>query len=223
MKLLRDIKVIIWDFDGTFYPQSAAVTVAMEEGQYQTIMRHKGWSHEKAREEFWKIYPKQTTSGNAAVGLIVGIPTAQAAVENEEGFDRLTFIQKDARLPEMFIQLKAFRHFVLGNGVKANLERTSKGLGIAGVFEEIVTSEVVGANKPDPAGYLYIMKKTGLKPEEHLMVGDREVVDLAPAKKLAMQTCLVTWGKGFEELPKPGKSVDVTIPTPYDLSNVLNT
>jgi FMN phosphatase YigB (HAD superfamily) len=221
MEKLSGIKVVIWDFDGTFYPQNKAVSAAMEEKQYETIMRHKGWDHAKAKEEFWKVYPSETTSGNAAVGIVTGMSTAQAAVENEIGFDRLMFIQKDGRLPEMFATLKHLRHFVLGNGVKANLEHTVKGLGIEGVFEEIVTSEVVGANKPDPAGYLYIMEKTGCQPQEHLMVGDREAVDLIPAKNVGMHTCLVAWGEGYAELPKTGTSVDITIATPYDLPQVL--
>lgn len=216
-----NIKVMIWDFDGTFYPQTAAVSAAMEEGQYQTIMRRNHWSREMAQEEFWKIYPKQTTSGNEAVGIICGMTTAQAAVENEKGFDRLAYITKDKALPELFEKLRGVRHFILGNGVKANLETTAKGLGIYDFFEETVTSEVVGANKPDPAGFLYIMKKTGLPASEHLMVGDREAVDLVPAKKVGMQTCLVTWGEGYSELPKTGASVDFTIPTVYDLPNLL--
>lgn len=219
--MISNIRVIIWDFDGTFYPQNQAVTDAMEEGQYQTIMRRKDWDHAKAKEEFWKVYPGRTTSGNEAVGIVCGIPTAQAAVENEMGFDRLSFIQKDPRLPELFEKLKGFRHFILGNGVKSNLQSTARGLGIYDYVEEIVTSEIVGKNKPDSAGFVYIMKKTGLNPKAHLMVGDREVVDLVPAKKLGMQTCLVAWGGGYAELPQTGASVDISIPTIYDLPNVL--
>lgn len=222
MNVLSGVKIIVWDFDGTFYPQDAAVTRVMEENQYNTIMRRMGWSHQKAKEEFWNVYPSKTTSGNAAVGIVCGISTALAAVENEVGFDRLIFFPKDHRLPELFAKLKMYSHYILGNGVKANLQKTVTGLGIpTGTFEEIITSETVGDNKPDPAGFLYIIKKTGLKPEEHLMVGDREVVDLEPAKKLGMQTCLVTWGEGFLELPKTGTSVDVSIPTVYDLPQVL--
>src|SRR5688572_13644230 len=106
MKNLSGIRIIIWDFDGTFYPQNKQVTSAMEEKQYETIMRYKGWNRERAKEEFWKVYPETTTSGNAAVGIITGIPTSQAAIENEVGFDRLAFIQKDTRLPGLFEKLK---------------------------------------------------------------------------------------------------------------------
>jgi FMN phosphatase YigB (HAD superfamily) len=217
-----NIKVLIWDFDGTFYPLTPAITHAMEEEQYATIMRHKGWDRVKAKEEFWKIYPVTTTSGNAAVGIVCGIPTAAAARESETNYDRLKFVRHDPKLIEMFGKLKEFRHFVLGNGVRAKLEIAARGLGIPdGTFEEIVTSENTGVNKPETDGYTYILGKTGLVPEKHLMIGDREVVDLAPAKKVGMNTCLVTWGNSYPELSRPGSSVDVTIPTVYDLVGIV--
>jgi HAD superfamily hydrolase (TIGR01549 family) len=223
MPKFSDIKVLIWDFDGTFYPLTPDLTHAMEEEQYATIMRHLGWGKEAAKTAFWKVYPKETTSGNAAVGIICGIPTAEAARESEINYDRLQFVKNDPQLIEMFNKLKHFRHFVLGNGVREKLTAAAQALGIPdGTFEEIVTSEVTGVNKPETAGYLYILKKTGLKPEEHLMIGDREVVDLTPAKKVGMHTCLVTWGTAYPELSHPGSSVDVTIPVVYDLSNILS-
>jgi len=219
---LQNIKVLIWDFDGTFYPLTPDLTHAMEEEQYATIMRHKGWDREAAKKAFWKVYPKVTTSGNATVGIICGIPTAQAARESEMNYDRLKFVHPDPKLIAMFEKLKNFRHFVLGNGVHEKLVIAAKGLGIPdGTFEEIVTSEVTGANKPETAGYLYILKKTGCTPEEHLMIGDREVVDLAPAKKVGMKTCLVTWGSAYPELSHEGTSVDVTVPTVYEVADIV--
>ena len=79
-------------------------------------------------------------------------------------------------------------------------------------FVKIVTSEHAGANKPDPAGFQYIVDHyrdysssvydpparqevlsatAGSNNTKFLMVGDRPLVDLAPAKALGMQTCLV--------------------------------
>jgi FMN phosphatase YigB (HAD superfamily) len=220
--LLSDIKVCIWDFDGTLYPLTPDATHAMEEEQYAAIMRYKHWSREKAKQEFWKVYPAVTTSGNAAVGIVCGIPTVVAARESETNYDRLKFVHYDPKLIEMFKKLKGFRHFILGNGVRTKLEIAARGLGIPdGTFEEIVTSEVTGVNKPETNGYLYIIKKSGYKPEEHLMIGDREVVDLAPAKKVGMHTCLVTWGTAYPELSRPGLNVDVTVPTVYDIADIL--
>jgi HAD superfamily hydrolase (TIGR01549 family) len=222
MQKLSNIKIIIWDFDGTFYPLTPDNTHAMEVEQYEAIMRRMGWTREKAKEEFWKVYPEITTSGNAAVGIVCGIPTAVAARESEIHYDRLKYVKRDLKLIEMFEKLKEFRHYILGNGLREKLEETANALGIPdGTFEEIVTSEMTGVNKPETAGYLYILGKTGCAPKEHLMIGDREVVDLAPAKKVGMHTCLVTWGSAYPELSHTGASVDVTVPTVYKLPRVL--
>ena len=53
-----------------------------------------------------------------------------------------------------------------------------------------------------------------LAAEEHLMIGDRDPVDLAPAQALGMHTCLV-W------TDTPGQHADITIPTTYDLEQYL--
>ena len=58
------------------------------------------------------------------------------------------------------------------------------------------------------------MKKTGLPPEAHLMIGDRELVDLAPAKNLGMHTCLV-WSD------KKSTIADATLLTVYDVAAML--
>lgn len=230
MHKLSGIQVIVWDFDGTFYPLTRQITKKMERLQYETIARHNHVSLEKAKEQFWSVYPAKTTSGNEAVSMVTGIPTAQSARENELPFDRTLYVKRDPKLIAMFRRLRPYRHFVLGNGVIALLKKTSEVLGITpDTFEEYVTSEVVGVNKPNPHGFQYILKKTGLPPEAHLMVGDRESVDLAPAKKLGMHTCLVAWEKAcpersrrvYPELPKTGSSVDFVIPTVYDISSIL--
>jgi len=223
--MLSGIRVIIWDFYGTLYPMNRDINRAMEEEQYRTIMRYKKCGKEEAEKIFWSVYPATTTSGNAAVGIICGIPTAQAARENEQNFNRLPYIQKDTKLIDLFKKLIGFSHYILGNGVKKKLEETVRRLGIPdGTFEEIVTSETVGVNKPDTAGFRYIMQKSGYHPGEHLMVGDREIVDLAPAKSLGIKTCLVTWGNAYPELTKirdVSSSVDVFVSTVYDVAPLL--
>jgi putative hydrolase of the HAD superfamily len=103
----------------------------------------------------------------------------------------------------------------LGNGSKDQIAIGLSALGLnRNIFKEIVTSELVGVNKPKDGGFKYIMEKSGMDAALHLMVGDRELVDLAPAKALGMKTCLV-WSL------KPSMVADITLPTVYDLSQVL--
>ena len=105
-------------------------------------------------------------------------------------------------------------------------------------FVKIVTSEHAGANKPDPAGFQYIVDHyrdysssvydlpaqagkfspatAGSNNTKFLMVGDRPLVDLAPAKALGMQTCLVWREKKPEE-----DFIDFSVLTVYDVPKIL--
>jgi putative hydrolase of the HAD superfamily len=222
MVTLSGIKVCVWDFDGTFYPLTKEITDDIEERQYDAIGELMGWDRERAKRAFWSVYPSRTTSGNEAVSIICGIPTSQAAMKSEARFNRIQYVKSDPELVALFLKLRGFRHFILANGAKALLQSTLPVLGLPlTTFEEIVTSETVGVNKPHPDGFLYILKKTGLPPGAHCMIGDREAVDLIPAKKLGLHTCLVAWGNMYPELPKTGRSVDFIVPTVYDIRHIL--
>jgi HAD superfamily hydrolase (TIGR01549 family) len=211
----QSIKILIWDFDGTLYKPNQALFHDVRESEYRAIIKHTGWTRNKAMEEFHKLHKVTIQSATAVVSKLCNIPVAAAAIESEKYFNRRKYLHRDPRLIGMFEKLKHFRHFIFANGVIANHKETLEVLGIPlSTFEEFVTSETVGVTKPDPAGFLYIMKKTGLPSSMHLMIGDRELVDIAPAKKLGMHTCLV-WSKTKSAI------ADITLPTVYDVVNLL--
>lgn len=216
MTKFSEIKVLIWDFDGTFYKPNPALFAATREAEYRVIMAHTGWSRKLTLEAFEKFYKKVYPSATETVGRIVGISTADAAVEMENYFDRRDFLSRDERLIELFKKLKGYRHIILANGVIARHKETLKVLGVpAETFELFVTSEIVGKTKPHPEGFLYILNYTKLPPAAHLMIGDRDLVDLAPARALGIKTCLV-WSN------TPGEHADITLPSVYNLTVILN-
>lgn len=213
--MFKKIKILIWDFDGTLYQPNPSLFAAVREAEYKTIIAHTGWTKQQAVEAFEKLYKKVYPSATETVGRIVGIPTFEAALEMENYFDRRDFLARDERLIQLFDTLKKYRHVILANGIIAQHKKTLPILGIpVGTFELFVTSEVVGITKPHPAGFEHILNYTKLPPSAHLMIGDRETVDLAPAKALGMRTCLV-WSDTKSSI------ADVTLPRVYDLTTVL--
>ena len=213
---LSDVEVIIWDIDGTLYPLSEETSQAVLESAYQVIERHTGWPRHKTIEEFEKVHNKVTLSQTEAVAVICNIPVTQAAKETDHHFNRTQYVKRDEKLITLFEQLRGLRHFVLGNGAQKTILEGLAALGLQpGTFDEIVTSETVGVNKPKDNGFRYILEKTGMPPAQHLMIGDREKVDLVPAHALGMKTCLV-WSL------KPGMIADITLPSVYDLTQVLS-
>lgn len=210
---LKNIKVLVWDFDGTLYKWIPKLREEVREAEYRTIKDHTGWSREKTVTEFNQVHQK-VLSATTAVAKIAGIPVAQAAMEGEWYIDRSKYLKRDERLVRLFKQLDSYKHYLLVNGIQEVTRKSLLLLGLSpDIFEEVVTSETVGVNKPNLNGFKYIFAKTQLRPEQHLMIGDRESVDIIPARKLGFKTCLV-WGES--------KFADVSLTTIYDLKKVLS-
>lgn len=211
----HDVRVLIWDFDGTFYKPNPELFDVVRQAEYRTIMDHTSWRKERVVEAFKKLHTIVYPSATEVTAVLCKISISQAAVEMEKYFDRRDFLKRDEKLIALFKKLRDFRHFTLANGTISRHKETLAVLGLpVETFEEMVTSEVVGVTKPHPDGFVYILKKTGLHPAQHLMIGDREQVDIVPAKQLGMKTCLV-WSK------KKSDVANVTLPTIYDLGRVL--
>ena len=215
MNKFTGIKVFVWDFDGTLFKPNEDFFHAVREAEFQVLMKHMSWTREKAEEEFQKVYKVVYPSATQTIGVLASISTAQAAREMEDLFDRRDFVSRDENLISLFSHLKTYRHIMFGNGIIAKHKETLPVLGISpDTFELFVTSEIVGKTKPSPDGFQYILNYTKLPADQHLMIGDRDLVDLAPAQALGMHTCLV-WSN------TPGPHADITLPTTYDIASVL--
>ncbi len=67
-------------------------------------------------------------------------------------------------------------------------------LGIKDFFDVVVTLENEEHRKPSSVPFDKALKTLGLRPEECLMVGDREEKDIAGAKALGMNTAFARYG-----------------------------
>ncbi|MBI5019498.1 HAD family hydrolase [Candidatus Gottesmanbacteria bacterium] len=215
MQKISGVSVCIWDFDGTLYRPTPALTQAIIEADYELIMRHTGWDKAKTVEEFHKIYKVKTPSSTETAAELAGISVQEAAIECELYKDRRPFLSRDQRLIDMFAKLTHYTHYFLVNGIQEKVRESLDVLGVSpDIFREFVTAEVVGVNKPQPDGFRYIMEKTGFPADAHLMIGDRVAVDLVPAKALGMKTCLV-WSEVTDSI------ADVVLPEVYGVVSVL--
>ncbi len=209
------VRVLIWDFDGTLYKPNPDLFERVRQAEYKVIMDHTGWDPARAVDEFHKLHKVTIQSATVVSAKLSGISVPAAATEMEKYFDRREFLSRDEKLIACFAKLKNFRHFILANGMIGRHRETLEVLGIPpDTFEAMVTSETVGVTKPDTKGFRYILNKTGLPPDAHMMIGDREAVDLVPAKALGMHTCLV-WST------RKSKIADVTLPDVYTIPTLF--
>jgi putative hydrolase of the HAD superfamily len=71
--------------------------------------------------------------------------------------------------------------------------RAAEGLAAAGLlehFEDVIDSDLVGCEKPDPRIFLTALERMGLAPAEALYVGDIYEVDVVGARQAGMEVLL---------------------------------
>jgi putative hydrolase of the HAD superfamily len=78
-----------------------------------------------------------------------------------------------------------------------NLSTVLQDFGIAGYFQAIVESAVVGVRKPDPAIYALGVRELGFAAHECVVIGDSHSKDILPAKTIGCQTIWLNV-KGWE-------------------------
>ena len=212
---LKNVAICVWDFDGTLFHSNDRMFNAVREAELRIIMEHTGWDHERALMEFTKLHNVVTPSGTAVTAMLAKISHKTAALETEKHFDRSRYLTRDEKLTTLFQTLSHFRHMMLTNGIEVNIRKTMLTMGLdSAIFERIVTPEFTRVTKPDPAAFAAVLSYTKLPAKEHLMIGDREAVDLVPAKTLGMRTCLV-WSDVKSDI------ADATVSTVYDVATLL--
>lgn len=236
LKNIKVIKVIVWDMDGTLYGPDPQLLVAIKDTQLKILAKTKNKSIDQIKSLYLRM-KKKYKSGTIVLNKL-GCGSYKSILTITDNVITKEFIQKDPQLLEMFRSLSSFRHLILANKVRVATLRQLKWLGLnPKIFEKIFTIEDFGMTKPSPRPFKMVLDYTKLPAENHLMVGDRLEVDLIPAKKLGMKTCLVWHVKSASWrttcLPRDtdkrrhftgwrkSKIADVSIPTVYDIVDIL--
>lgn len=208
---LAQVKVIIWDIDGTLYQDRPQLKKALREDVLKRVSKKLGVDEEEAGKILEKNYKKYSSSTQALLAL--GFNWEEARERLEECFEiKKKFLKRDSRLVEMFNQLADFRHLIASNNPEDLSSQLLNLLGLDLVIFEKIFGNAPGIIKPDLVFFKRILEYTGLPAREHLMVGDREETELIPAQKLGMKTAMV-WGQS--------KIADISLPTVYSLADFL--
>ncbi len=98
---------------------------------------------------------------------------------------------------------------------QSSFEQADKRHSLSDYLDYVIVSYAEGFTKPDEEFYNIILERTRFKPEEILMVGDSEDMDIVPAKKLGMKTCHINrWDKKSE-------TADFEVNTLAEVKNVV--
>lgn len=190
---LKKIKCVALDFDNTMYSKGTWANEPLLQAKFleeQNILPEIKNGLDKLKY-MKSLYPNfHSIQTMYAFMHDNGIDDSAFRKYNEENIsdiitDDIVFIN-----PKIIEELsKKYRVFVISDSQKSYLEHYIKYAKI-----DINNFEGVYANEYNDEGYTKIpmmekiINKTGLKPEEIVMVGDNEKTDIVPAKLVGLQT-----------------------------------
>ncbi len=97
---------------------------------------------------------------------------------------------------QVLTQLKdeGYQLAIVSNGGHDTRLNTIRGLGIETYFDEIISSGLVGFNKPQPEIFQITAERLGVQPAQCLYIGDHPVNDVQGATEAGMHAL---WMQGF--------------------------
>lgn len=221
-KKFPEIEILVWDLDGTLYQNIPNLLSLMRKAFIKILEEHRKIEDKEAEKllnDTVKIYKSATKSL-----MVLGCgQRKQISQRIEEIVNKPAFLKIDRKLQTLFQELSIFRHILLSNTTHKTIVSELEALGLHhNLFEMIVGVDDTGITKPDLMFFQPVLNYTNLPAEKHLMIGDRVEVDLLPAKKLGMKTCLV-WDSSTQEgaCPEQSEGIDFLLPTVYEVSNIL--
>lgn len=88
------------------------------------------------------------------------------------------------------LMASGFRIAIIMNGLRADQEEITEGIGLANYVERVFTSEEAGAAKPDAIIFRFALDKMGVNAEDALMVGNSVREDIKGAIGAGMKAVL---------------------------------
>ncbi|MCK4297656.1 MAG: HAD family hydrolase [Candidatus Marinimicrobia bacterium] len=218
----KDFDLIIFDLDGTLYQRSPEIDMVFPKVPIKLAAKSTGKSEEEMQVEFMQKKDELTR-------LISGNPTSTLTLfhyydvefkEFEDEVNKLLNIEsilkpdpKAIKAIEKVNKLYSLFLFTTNNGILSN--RILKTLKLDKIFPisrrfslysvenlDMPKKEKLEYIKPGLRGFEFILNRFGVMPEKTLMVGDSEVSDIIPAKKLGIKTYHVIDREKLYALPE---------------------
>ncbi|MGV8176879.1 MAG: TIGR02253 family HAD-type hydrolase [Candidatus Bilamarchaeaceae archaeon] len=196
------VQYIFFDIDDTLFPTTEfaemarrnAVRAMIENGlgaeqdeiysEIQRILKKKGSNYELLFDDICKKFRVRQSRTRV-------VAAAVAAYHNTK-----SSILPYPEVPSVLLELKQ-RGYMLYCATNGNAKKQWDKLirmGIALYFDDVFVSDEVGVRKSG-AFFKKVLKKVGAKPDECVMIGDREDMDVVAPKAVGMRTVRMRRGK----------------------------
>jgi phosphoglycolate phosphatase len=158
----------------------------------------------------------------AAAGLAPDTPGALERFLDHYNARLLATTKPYPGMAETLANLRASRYrlAVLTNKPVRPSMHVLEGLGLLGLFDDVIGGDTTFGRKPDPAGMLELVSRASVMPDAALLVGDSPV-DLETARRAATRICLARYGFGYRFEKQDFRGDELFIDSPSELFETL--
>lgn len=191
-------------------------TLIDEEKAYERRMRDMAAASNKPFEKIYEIalnFYRQNKKGDLEAAKLLGIPKPIWYHEEER-------LYKDTKgcLEKLS---KKYKIGVIANQSLGTKDRLVQH-GIMRYIDLIVASAEEGIAKPDPRIFAAALNRSGCKPQDTVMIGDRIDNDIVPANLLGMHTIWVKQGFGkYWNISQDIEKADFVVENLTELCDIL--
>lgn len=191
------LRVLMFDLDGTLYDCQALLD-KQREVAIDIIKDHIDCDWNEAEHKLDETQNQMQQSlgyfpSMTAAAVKIGVPLKEYVKSCADRYDGSEYLERDQQLINTLMKLQQHYNLALvSNNNSTQIERMLSKMGIENIFQLKLGVDNTYYIKPDVRVYQHAMNKLGVLPEECMVIGDRQDIDLKPAKDLGMITMLVS-------------------------------
>ncbi len=212
MKAAKLVDAVGFDLDNTLYCSTSAITQKIQNYMLAKASAFLGRSLTQVQQEYTRIY-SQLQSGRKTLEAL-GVPQAQQAVQDAlEHADIVSLLQRDDRLVALLQKLQiSYKLFLITGSQEQTAHNKLNTLGISQTTFDLAMYSGAPYERHDGSAFRHVAQMFNIPLTRILFVGDRERVDILPAKQLGVKTAIVNASSTY---------ADYQLTTLYDLEQIL--
>lgn len=193
------IRAVFFDMDDTLYDTSGFAAIARRAAVKSMVHNGLKCSEDEGYEELMKIIGDKGSNYDKHFNILVerinGKLDPLIIVNGIITYHNTKFamlkLEPESFSILLYLKSQGYKVGLITNGKELKQWEKLVRLGVYPFFDDVVTSESVGVEKPNPEIFNIAMKRLGVTSGSSLMIGNKFDVDIIGACKAGMQCMLI--------------------------------
>lgn len=213
---VKGIEAVGFDVDNTLYKNTSELYAITQNQIIHLASQEKGGNYEETKQEFYKYFNELQSASKSLSKMGIDRSKAQAIVQRAlETTDLTPVLHKNEKLSSLMRSLaERYKLFIITGGSPDFTRKKLSALGIED-HESLFKLQLYSDSqyrREDGSAFEYVSEQLSVPFGKMMFIGDREAVDIIPAKRLGLVTAIVN---------NSSKEADYSLDEIYALEHIL--